>query len=97
MISIQPTIPFIPTQPIPNTSAARKVAAARQRVLQTMRAAVSAINCEIFRLETTGDLVDRDIEKAFEAWAWAFDALREEQEIAALEDDVTPLKRREVA
>jgi hypothetical protein len=87
MASIQPSIPIVPTQPIlyRDFRSAGQVDEARNHLLRTLKAAVQAINAEIFRLETTGTLVDTGIEKSYEALGWAVDSFREEQELAALE------------
>lgn len=86
MASTQRIIPFTPPQPI-STGAelSPEVAAARRRLLSIMQRAVLALNTEMVRLETTGDLDDRPIEKTYEALGWAVDSFREEQELAAFE------------
>jgi hypothetical protein len=91
MASLQRSIPTIPTQSH-SFSAPQdfpEVIEARKHLLSTLRGAARAVNAEIFRLETTGDLVDADIEKTYEALAWAVDAFREEQELAC--DEAKPL------
>lgn len=88
MASIQRSIPPINPQTKRNDSRpADLVAEARERLLECLRTAAAAVNLEVFRLETTGDLADNGIEKAFEAVCWAVDHFREEQEIAAMEAD----------
>jgi hypothetical protein len=84
MASLQRTIPTIPTQPhlCCGPTDVSDVIEARKHLLRTLRGAVGAINAEIFRLETTGDLVDTDLEKTYMSLAWAVDAFREEQELA---------------
>jgi hypothetical protein len=74
--------------PSPSIQQTWKLEDARQKLLCTLKAAVLALNSEIFRLETTGDLVDSAIEKAFERSAWAVDSFREEQEMDRLETEL---------
>ena len=85
------TIPPTSTQPMLFTGALsdRLVFEARGRLLGKLKAAVQVFNGEIVRLESTGDLVDQTIEKAYEALAWAVDGFREEQEIAAMDLEVS--------
>lgn len=73
--SFQSIPPFAPVDP---------VAEARTRLLECLKSAAAAINAEIFRLQTTGDLNDKPIEKSYEALGWAVDSFREEQELSEL-------------
>lgn len=81
----QRSIP-LPPQSIPFSYSLSSplVAAARHRLLSTMKATVQTLSAEIARLEATGDLEDAAIEKGIDALGWAVDHFREEQEIEPL-------------
>lgn len=94
MASTQRIIPFIPPQTVPPAlELTPEVAAARRRLLSVMQRAVLALNTEMARLEKTGELDDRPIEKTYEALGFAVDSFREEQELTAFEADEYPVEQ----
>jgi len=54
---------------------------ARQRLLQALAAMTATLNAEIFRLETTGNMSGRHIDKVYKRLAWAVDSHWEEQQL----------------
>ena len=66
----------------PSIQPTEKVLEARQHLLAKMQAMQATLNAEIFRLQTTGEVVDAAFEKAYEGVAWAIEGLWEETELA---------------
>jgi hypothetical protein len=78
MASIQLSIPsFHP----PET---QSLAQARQKVVDSLNAAVRAMNLSLFSLAATGELSNAEIEKSYERIGFAVDAFREEQALAVV-------------
>lgn len=60
------------------------VAEARENLIKSLKAAVQTLTSEIARLEATGDIVDRNIERCYERLGFTTDSFRQEQELAQI-------------
>lgn len=66
----------------PNPPSSQQLPDTRRRLLLALQSMTATLNSEIFRLETTGDVSSREIDKAYEQLAWAVDGHWEESQLA---------------